>query len=768
MKKIFITEIVKYALVIGISVIALVWASLSRYTLSTLENTLENFLQSSVNIIAYDNKQQDKFIKEHQKNMLSNAETISVILQQDIGLLHNQPMLDSLKKSMLLDEIIITDDNSQIVAISTLSGSSKEICVHISEFLTNNYQNNYVKNKLPVFCERHKQVMQYTGISRKDNQGVIIVGKRYEQLLGSFQSTIVKHISSLYPIYKNGFILVIDKDSQTVLSYNNKKYIGTDVSQLGININLLRNAAKVVTVNVEGKKAFALLRDNGDYSLIALAYTHDVYFGIYVYIAIILASIILLIIFMQLFIIQVINKHVISGISYIIDYLNSITKDNMNHKLDLDTCKEFSILSDSINDMVRRLHNLLISEKNLVIEKESLANAKGDFLARMSHEIRTPLNVIIGIAQMGMRSDYDEAKRKDAFYNINMASTHLLSLLNDILDMSKIDAGKLEISTSQFSLMENMRHINMLVSTKAKEQELFYKPNIEVIDEDIIIGDKLRLNQVLLNLLSNAMKFTPKDKSVSLTMEKLSLTDEDITIRFTVTDEGIGMSKEKLEKIFYPFEQADTSISRSYGGTGLGLSISHNIIALMDSKINVESREGEGSKFWFDITFKRGSVEDEVEDNISFDNNSLSQYRFLMVDDVLLNRKIVTSFLEKTGIKIDEAENGAEAITMYLDAPNGYYNFILMDIHMPNMNGYEATSVIRHSDKMDALTIPIIAVTADAFNETKQQVMDSGMSDFIAKPIQFNKLQKAISKALNSHLNTSENVMIWTKINNLE
>lgn len=768
MKKIFITEIVKYTLVIGVSVIALVWASLSRYTLSTLENTLENFLQSSVNIIAYNNKQQDKFIKEHQKNMLSNAETISVILQQDISLLHNQPMLDSLKKSMLLDEIIITDDNSQIEAISTLSGSSKEICVHVSEFLTNNYQNNYVKNKLPVFCERHKQVMQYTGISRKDNQGVIIVGKRYEQLLGSFQSTIVKNISSLYPIYKNGFILVIDKDSQTVLSYNNKKYIGTDVSQLGININLLRNAAKVVTVNVEGKKAFALLRDNGDYSLIALAYIHDVYFGIYVYIAIILASIILLIIFMQLFIIQVINKHVISGISYIIDYLNSITKDNMNHKLDLDTCKEFSILSDSINDMVSRLHKLLISEKNLVIEKESLANAKGDFLARMSHEIRTPLNVIIGIAQMGMRSDYDEAKRKDAFYNINMASTHLLSLLNDILDMSKIDAGKLEISTSQFSLMENMRHINMLVSTKTKEQELFYKPNIEVIDEDIIIGDKLRLNQVLLNLLSNAMKFTPKDKSVSLTMEKLSLTDEDITIRFTVTDEGIGMSKEKLEKIFHPFEQADTSISRSYGGTGLGLSISHNIIALMGSKINVESREGEGSKFWFDITFKRGSVEDEVEDNISFDNNSLSQYRFLMVDDVLLNRKIVTSFLEKTGIKIDEAENGAEAITMYLDAPNGYYNFILMDIHMPNMNGYEATSVIRHSDKMDALTIPIIAVTADAFNETKQQVMDSGMTDFIAKPIQFNKLQKAISKALNSHLNTSENVMIWTKINNLE
>ena len=291
-------------------------------------------------------------------------------------------------------------------------------------------------------------------------------------------------------------------------------------------------------------------------------------------------------------------------------------------------------------------------------------------------------------------------------------------------------------------------------------------PNIE---NDIIIGDKLRLNQVLLNLLSNAVKFTGKGKHIRLSVLCLSSDDEYITIRFTVSDEGIGMSEEKLEKIFNPFEQADTSISRNFGGTGLGLSISNSIVELMGSTINVESHEGRGSKFWFDVTFKRGEccTEDKLS-KIIIDNNSLKDYRLLLVDDVLLNRKVICTFLEKTGIKIDEAESGSEAVKLYLESPDGYYDFILMDIHMPNMNGYEATEAIRKSSKMDALSIPIIAVTADAFKETEQQVLECGMNGFIAKPVNFEKLNHAIIKALNNKLNKSEKIMVWTKINNLD
>ncbi len=402
-------------------------------------------------------------------------------------------------------------------------------------------------------------------------------------------------------------------------------------------------------------------------------------------------------------------------------------------------------------------------------EKASLAAAKGDFLAMMSHEIRTPLNVIIGMAQLGMHSNFDDKKERDTFADINVASTHLLSLLNDILDMSKIDAGKLELSNSLFSIEEDITHIQLLISAKAREQELELVVDTEGIEHIVVNGDKLRLNQVLLNLLSNAMKFTEKNKNVTLSVKVLNKTDENISIRFMVMDEGIGMSKEKLGKIFKPFEQADAGITRSFGGTGLGLSISKSIVELMGGKINIESELGRGSRFWFDITFDYGVLE-KVDDRLSalLEEGSLSQYRALIVDDALLNRKVLCTFLEKTGIKMDEAASGEEAIEKYIYSPVGYYNIIFMDIHMPNMNGYEATEKIRRSDKMDALTVPIIAVTADAFKETEERVLVSGMNGFISKPINFAKLSEIVKKALSSQLNTNERIMVWTKINNLD
>ncbi len=449
--------------------------------------------------------------------------------------------------------------------------------------------------------------------------------------------------------------------------------------------------------------------------------------------------------------------------------LDSITKDNLDTKVELNTCDEFSILSDSINSMVSRLRNLLLSEKQLVQEKAYLAAVKGDFLAMMSHEIRTPLNVIIGMAQIGMRSNFDDNKKRDTFADINMASTHLLGLLNDILDILKIDAGKLVLSNYPFSIEEDITYLQLLISAKAREQELSLLVETDGIENVIVNGDKLRLNQVLLNLLSNAMKFTEKNKQITLSVKVLNKTDENISIRFMVVDEGIGMSREKLDKIFNPFEQADTSITRSFGGTGLGLSISKSIVELMGGKINVESKLGQGSRFWFDVTFDYGVLDNADSSETSLlEEGSLSQYRALIVDDALLNRKILYTFLEKTGIKMEEAASGEEAIEKYMDSPVGFYNIIFMDIHMPNMNGYETAEKIRRSNKMDALTVPIIAVTADAFKETEERVLLCGMNGFIFKPLNFAKLSDVVKKVLGNQLNTNERIMVWNKINNLD
>ena len=769
MKKIFISEVIKYALIIGISVITLVWASLSRSTMATLERTLESYLQSSINIIEYDKSQHNMMLNEYKSSVLATASNIALLIKADNSYLTNQTKLDELRRILKLDEILITDINMQLVAMSFSEKNIQSSCVHINDFVSGIYQNNFQKYMEPAFCDRYQEFIQYTGVSRLDKPGIIMIGRKSTNIKGIIKASIMDNLSSIYSIYKNGFITVIDKESHTIISYKDNKFLGIDIKDLGIDVYTLRSSMEVSKVMIEGQDAFALLRDSGDYSFIAIAFKNDVYFSVYVYVFIIIASITLMVIFMQLFMLQVVNQHIISGIGYIIGCLNSITKDNLNTKVDLNTCEEFSILSESINSMVSRLRNLLLSEQQLVQEKISLAAAKGDFLAMMSHEIRTPLNVIIGMAQLGMRSNFDDKKKRDTFADINVASTHLLSLLNDILDMSKIDAGKLELSNSPFSIEEDITHLQLLISAKAQEQELELKVETEGIEDIVVNGDKLRLNQVLLNLLSNAMKFTEKHKNVTLSVKVINKTDENVSIRFMVTDEGIGMSQEKLVKIFKPFEQADTSITRSFGGTGLGLSISKSIVELMGGKINVESELGQGSRFWFDVTFEYGVLE-KVDDSLSalLEEGSLSQYRALIVDDALLNRKVLCTFLEKTGIKMEEAASGEEAIEKYIHSPVGYYNIIFMDIHMPNMNGYEATEKIRRSDKMDALTVPIIAVTADAFKETEEKVLVCGMNGFISKPINFAKLSATVKKALNSQLNTNERIMVWTKINNLD
>ena len=769
MKKIFISEVIKYALIIGISVITLVWASLSRSTMATLERTLESYLQSSINIIEYDKSQHNMMLNEYKSSVLATASNIALLIKADNSYLTNQTKLDELRRILKLDEILITDINMQLVAMSFSEKNIQSSCVHINDFVSGIYQNNFQKYMEPAFCDRYQEFIQYTGVSRLDKPGIIMIGRKSTNIKGIIKASIMDNLSSIYSIYKNGFITVIDKESHTIISYKDNKFLGIDIKDLGIDVDTLRSSMEVSKVMIEGQDAFALLRDSGDYSFIAIAFKNDVYFSVYVYVFIIIASITLMVIFMQLFMLQVVNQHIISGIGYIIGCLNSITKDNLNTKVDLNTCEEFSILSESINSMVSRLRNLLLSEQQLVQEKASLATAKGDFLAMMSHEIRTPLNVIIGMAQLGMRSNFDDKKKRDTFADINVASTHLLSLLNDILDMSKIDAGKLELSNSPFSIEEDITHLQLLISAKAQEQELELKVETEGIEDIVVNGDKLRLNQVLLNLLSNAMKFTEKHKNVTLSVKVINKTDENISIRFMVTDEGIGMSQEKLVKIFKPFEQADTSITRSFGGTGLGLSISKSIVELMGGKINVESELGQGSRFWFDVTFEYGVLE-KVDDSLSalLEEGSLSQYRALIVDDALLNRKVLCTFLEKTGIKMEEAASGEEAIEKYIHSPVGYYNIIFMDIHMPNMNGYEASEKIRRSDKMDALTVPIIAVTADAFKETEEKVLVCGMNGFISKPINFAKLSATVKKALNSQLNTNERIMVWTKINNLD
>ena len=368
---------------------------------------------------------------------------------------------------------------------------------------------------------------------------------------------------------------------------------------------------------------------------------------------------------------------------------------------------------------------------------EAVSKAKSEFLARMSHEIRTPMNAIIGMTGIAQGSDNPERKEY-CLDKINSASNHLLGVINDILDMSKIEANKFEVSTAEFDFEKMLMNITTMIGFRMEEKKHNFVVDFDPKIPHRIIGDEQHLSQVIVNLLSNAVKFTPERGKISLEVKRIAADGKKIKLRVAVSDTGIGISPDQQGKLFGSFEQADGSISRRFGGTGLGLAISKRIIELMDGQIGIESEIGLGTKVIVDIEVLEGSqTEDAVlagktdEDDGDFD---FSEHNLLLVEDVDVNREIVVAMLEDTGIKIDIAQNGIEAIDLFLENDEKY-DIIFMDIHMPLMDGYEATREIRTGTGHFAKQIPIIAMTANAFKEDVDRCMACGMNDHIAKPL---------------------------------
>ena len=372
-------------------------------------------------------------------------------------------------------------------------------------------------------------------------------------------------------------------------------------------------------------------------------------------------------------------------------------------------------------------------------QAERSAKVKTEFLARMSHEMRTPMNAIIGMSSIGKSSD--ESEKKDyAFDRINAASTHLLGVINDVLDMSKIEADKFELSLSEFSLQDMIDNVSNIISFQAAEKEQEF---IVEVDDDIpnmIVSDEQRLAQVITNLLSNAVKFTPERGKITMHVIKTIDGEGSFKVIFTVTDTGIGMTKEQMAGIFIPFTQADGSISRRFGGTGLGLPISKRIVEMMGGDICVESRPGAGSSFLFEVVILEGSGTDSSDSEEETEEHAdLSGKRILIAEDVDINREIISALLEDTGLEVQFATDGSEAFEMFSAAPE-YYGLILMDIQMPGMDGYEATRQIRASGLPRADTIPIIAMTANVLQEDIDNCIAAGMNDHLGKPVNINEV----------------------------
>lgn len=379
---------------------------------------------------------------------------------------------------------------------------------------------------------------------------------------------------------------------------------------------------------------------------------------------------------------------------------------------------------------------------------EEATLAKSSFLANMSHEIRTPLNGIIGMADLALMDENNTESQTERLNDIRQSGESLLDIINEILDISKIEANKLVLEEIEFNTRDLIKKIEKLLSVKTFRKELEFTTNISSDMPDILIGDPLRIRQILINLAGNAIKFTNKG-SVSINVKLLKKEKNNLKIEFSVEDTGIGISKEKIAYLFESYSQAEKSTARRHGGTGLGLTISKKLVEMMDGTIEVESEIGKGSKFYFIIELKQGKTL-KATDKSSIKNQetekektSFKQLSVLIVEDQLINRKIIFQLLKRKGHKITSAENGKIALEK---AKSEKFDMIFMDIQMPEMDGLEATKLIRKFEKDNKTHTPIIAMTAHAMKGDKEVCLAAGMNHYVTKPINPAELYSVIEK----------------------
>ena len=397
-------------------------------------------------------------------------------------------------------------------------------------------------------------------------------------------------------------------------------------------------------------------------------------------------------------------------------------------------------LSDTgvYHDMIKEINENNVNLVRLNEEAMSASKAKSEFLANMSHEIRTPLNAIIGMSQIAKDSLDDRKKSKDSIDHVLGASKHLLELLNNVLDMSKIEAGKLSIASEPFSLKKIIDEVDDIFDQRCDEKSIKLITEFDKFPA-LVLGDALRLKQVIINLLGNAVKFTDPGGSIRFIINA-SKFRKNLILRVSVRDTGIGMNKEQISRLFTAFEQADSTIAARYGGTGIGLALSQHLVGMMGGIISVESTPGEGSLFSFSIDLPINVDEETTHDEHLTKVPELSGKRILITDDIEINRIIMAEFLAGTNATVEEAEDGVRAVELFENNPEGYYDLIFMDVQMPNLNGYEATQKIRSSSRGDAAALPIVAMTANAYREDVEKALASGMNAHLAKPIDIEKV----------------------------
>ena len=432
-------------------------------------------------------------------------------------------------------------------------------------------------------------------------------------------------------------------------------------------------------------------------------------------------------------------------------FADNAASGDLTERLEVTECDEFGVMENRLNTMMDTMADMTEKSEKMLRMAQAANQAKTDFLSNMSHEMRTPMNAIIGMVQIAQQSK-DLARMEGCLGKIQIASKRLLALINDVLDMAKIEANKISLDIVEFSVRDALLAIEGVFWCDAGEKKLSLVMDVHPDVPERLVSDGFRYSQVVTNLVSNAVKFTPAGGSITVALRIREQTDKMYVLETTVTDTGIGISADSASRLFNAFEQADTSTSRRYGGTGLGLAICKGLVELMGGTIWCKPNDGAGSQFGFSIvaTEAENSVQAQPEMAQDEGNFDFSGHCILVAEDVEVNREIVQALLEDTGINIDFAVNGVDVCEQFA-AHFGKYTMVFMDIQMPEMDGLAATRKIRQLEKeADTARVPIVALSANAFKEDVEASLDAGMDGHITKPLEQHVLLGTIRQTIAS------------------